>query len=234
MKISTKQHYKKFGFYKYQINQNNLKIIRKEFIKTFNQLSLIKTKKNIRNDSDIIRLYKSKNRKVWTSVYDLLKFNINLYNFSGSDFIYEIAKNTGIKYPYFSTKPYVRVDMPNDGKHSFKAHQDYPFNLGSLNSIVIWIPLQQTKIKNGCLKIVPGSHSEKKIFKNNKNLLINDKNLAFEDIECKLGEALVFSQFLIHKSGENSSNKIRFSLQFRVNDLCDKNYAKRYFFINQK
>ena len=35
MKISIKQHYKKFGFYKHQINQNNVKILRKEFIKTF-------------------------------------------------------------------------------------------------------------------------------------------------------------------------------------------------------
>ena len=44
-----------------------------------------------------------------------------------------------IKNPIFGTKPYVRVDMPNDPRYMFKAHQDYPYNRNSKNSIVIFI-----------------------------------------------------------------------------------------------
>ncbi len=221
------------GYFKYKIDKKILRYLRKDFIKTFDQAASLKKISNIKNDTDIISLYSSKNRKVWTSVYDLLKFNINLYSLSSGSFINDICKITKINYPYFSTKPYVRVDMPNDSVHSFKAHQDYPYNLGSKNSIVIWIPLQETNKIHGCIKVNKKSHKSKKIYRTDKNLLINDKDLDFIDVPCKFGEVLVFSQYLIHKSGNNLSNKIRFSVQLRINDIGDKEYANRNYFVNK-
>jgi hypothetical protein len=50
----------------------------------------------------------------------------------------------------------------------------------------------------------------------------------------KLGEALVFSQFMVHRSGENRSDNIRFSLQLRINDLDDDEWAKRKFFFPKR
>ena len=63
--------------------------------------------------------------------------------------------------------------------------------------------------------------------------MINDKDLDFIDVPCKFGEVLVFSQYLIHKSGNNLSNKIRFSVQLRINDIGDKEYANRNYFVNK-
>jgi ectoine hydroxylase-related dioxygenase (phytanoyl-CoA dioxygenase family) len=124
--------------------------------------------------------------------------------------------------------------MPNDPNYRFHTHQDYPFNNGSLNSLVIWIPLQKTEKKEGCLMVAPGSHKKKKIFKTDKNLIIkDDSKFKFIDIPCELGECLIFSQFLVHRSGINTSDNIRFSVQLRVNDLYCNNYSRRFFFVNK-
>ena len=222
------------GYTKVRLNKKPLIELRKDFTNTFSQLSKKISNKKIANDKDIIQLYKSKHRKVWTSVYDLLKFNKRLYALSSSNDIDKITKIGKIKYPYFSTKPYVRVDMPNDPNYRFHTHQDYPFNKGSLNSLVIWIPLQSTDISEGCLMVAPKSHKKKTIFKTDKHLIIQDDNkFKFVHIPCKLGECLVFSQYLVHRSGHNTSDSIRFSVQLRVNDLCCNDYASRYFFVNK-
>ena len=107
--------------------------------------------------------------------------------------------------------------------------------------------------KNGTLQISKNSHLGEKTYlygygnkfnidlaKNIKNkisnkdhykLSLNDNKFNFEDIEMKVGQALVFSQFLVHRSGENKSDNIRFSVQLRYTDLADKEYAKNNYFL---
>ena len=133
-------------------------------------------------------------------------------------------KIAGIKKPFFKTVPVLRVDMPRDKpKYSFKTHQDYPYSKGSKNSITIWIPLQDVSTENGALKIAEGSHKKKKIYKTNKNnIILNKYKFTLKDVHCKVGDVLVFSQCLAHKSGYNSSNSVRFSVQFRFSDLSRK------------
>ena len=88
-----------------------------------------------------------------------------------------------------------------------------------------------TGYKEGCLEVSPRSHQTKKVFKQKKNsqLIKNSNKFNFTKVKVKLGEALIFSEFLVHKSGVNRSNKIRFSLQLRVTDLLSKEYMKRYY-----
>jgi len=42
----------------------------------------------------------------------------------------------------------------NDLKHDFPAHQDFVYNHGSLNSVTVWIPLQDVSIEMGALEII--------------------------------------------------------------------------------
>lgn len=221
---------KKNGFTIVDIKKNDLKRLRKNWISIFNKISEIKLKKKIINDKDIIKLYNSSNRDIWVSVYNLLHLDILLYKIASSKQIINLCKKSGIKKPHFGTRPYVRVDMPNDLKFSkFRAHQDFPYNNHSENSVVIWIPLQDTDLKLGCLQVSDKSHRGHIIYKyDKKNKIIkNPEKFKFTNIPCKLGKAIIFSQFLVHESGDNVSNKIRFSVQFRVTDLNSKEYAKR-------
>jgi len=224
--------FKKNGYLITKIkHKQDLKKLRNQFISTFSTLSTLRNGKKIKNDKTLNDLYHSERKYIWTSVYDILKLEPLLFKLAGSEEIINLSKLAGIKKPTFATKPYVRVDMPNDQSHTFGAHQDWIYNKNSRNSITIWIPLQNCSTKNGCLKVVPKSHKNRTIYKNKKNIIQNTKNLRFADLPLKLGEILLFSQFLVHKSGINSSQNVRFSVQFRITDLLDKEYAKRNYFV---
>jgi phytanoyl-CoA hydroxylase len=122
-----------------------------------------------------------------------------------------------------------------EGSRMFSPHQDYPYNRGSDNSIVVWIPLQDTDIKNGCLKYSPHSHEGgfiKGITSKTDRLegMILSSDYEWEDAPMLAGEVLLFSMFLVHKSGTNSTkDSIRFTVQVRYNDLADNNFAERGF-----
>ena len=251
---ALKKFYKDNGYFIHKINKKDITNLRKEFINIFNLISKGNIKKKIKNDNDIIKLYNSKNRNLWTSVYDIMKLHPGVFAVNGQKNFKKILNIAGIKKPCFCARPQVRADMPKDPKFSFKSHQDYPFNLGSKNSITIWIPLQDTDYKMGTLKVSEQSHKGEKIYKygvDNKNfsmdigklvkrkipannhykVSLNDKLFNFKSVKIKAGEALVISQFLVHKSGDNISNRIRFSVQLRYNDLAEKDYIKRKYFL---
>ena len=217
------------GYIKKQIEKKDLIKLKSNWISIFDKICQIKLNKRIKNEKDIIKLYFSKNRSLWVSVYNLLHLDPLIYRIASSKKILSYCKKIGIKKPHFGTRPYVRVDMPNDLKYSkFKAHQDFPYNYHSKNSVVIWIPLQSTDKELGCLRVSEKSHFKKKVFKHNHDkFIINRDRFKFKDIPCKFGEAIIFSEFLVHESGENISDKIRFSVQLRVTDLSSKEYAKR-------
>ena len=221
-KIQKKQFVKN-GYFIGKINPKILKALRKQYLSIFNTVSKLSNGIKIKNDSDLIKLYNSKKRFVWVAAYDLRLFEPLLYKLAVTKEIINFAKITGIKKPYFKTAPVVRVDMPNDFKHSYNMHQDYPFTAGSKSSITIWIPLQDVTTKNGCLKIVKGSHKRKKIYKTYKDNIIKSRyKFTFQDMPFKIGDVLIFSQCLVHKSGNNNSNSVRFSIQIRFNDLSKK------------
>lgn len=128
----------------------------------------------------------------------------------------------------------VRADMPDDEKWSFPPHQDYPFNRGSLNSITIWIPFQDTPDNIGPLNVVPASHNDGERAENNSLLINPPTDNLYKSVPMKTGDLLVFSQFLIHKSGRNCSDKIRFSLQVRFNDLSQPEFIRRKFAVKKE
>ena len=61
----------------------------------------------------------------------------------------------------------------------------------------------------------------------------------FIPVELKQGDILLFSSFLIHQSGENITDRPRWSCHFRYNDLdestfIDRNYAHPYIYKPQE
>ena len=229
------------GYKIIRINKKN-KIInfRKKIIKIFSTVSELNGRNSITADKDIDILYK-KNKKLWVAAYDQVRMLPDIYNIIDKKFIELVSKYSGIKIPAFTSKPVVRVNIPGDiGTGRAETHIDYPSHRGSLNAVTVWFPLQTTDQINGTLKIIPKSHKKKtwkgSILKNTierKDLSDKkfEKNLV--DINLKLGEALIISQFLIHSSGLNKSKYIRFSVDFRLNDLANKQYAKRKYYLNQ-
>ena len=148
---------------------------------------------------------------------------------------FKISKNSifGIRQPCLCNTPNLKINFPNDRKHDLEAHQDIHSHLGSLNSITLWIPLQHTKQATGPIEYIPGSH--KKIHEARSGILLESfKESAYKSFELKLGECLVFSQLLIHRSKKNISKMARISLQIRFNDLSSEEWKKRNYYSIEK
>ena len=101
---------------------------------------------------------------------------------------------------------------------------------GSLNATVIWVPLVGIDTELGALQLIPGSHllglqdsTEDEWFRHIERT--NDDQ--YISVEVKAGDALFFSAFLIHRSGDNTTDSIRWSCHFRYNDLNEQTFIDR-------
>jgi ectoine hydroxylase-related dioxygenase (phytanoyl-CoA dioxygenase family) len=100
---------------------------------------------------------------------------------------------------------------------------------GSINSIVCWLPLIDSTQDLGCIAFVPESHKlgllmEKK--EEGFGLVKKFDDEYFKSVDLNQGDALFFSSFLVHKSGNNITENIRWSTHFRYNDLNEKTFVE--------
>jgi ectoine hydroxylase-related dioxygenase (phytanoyl-CoA dioxygenase family) len=105
---------------------------------------------------------------------------------------------------------------------------------GSLNSMVLWLPLTDIDDSLGALQIIPGSHlwglRSENISDGFGMVDVNEKDdHKFISVPVKAGDVLAFSSFLVHRSGENTTDSPRWSCHFRYNDLMEKTFIERNF-----
>ena len=234
--MSLISQYEENGYFVYKTNHaQRFAAIRKKFIRIFNEIAIIHNLDPINNDANINDLYKFKNRELWVAAYDQLRFSPEAAELVNDSVLLDIAKQCGIKFPSLTNRIVIRADMPSDLKHDFELHQDYPYNQGSFNSITIWIPLQDTDASLGAIQIIPKSHKNG-VVKNENGIIVKQELEKCITAPLKLGEILVFSHFMHHKSGLNISkdpeNQIRFTAQIRYSDLADPEWAKRKYYVN--
>lgn len=163
---------------------------------------------------------------------------ISLHTLSLSAKIVELLNQMGLKTPIISTRPVLYFNHSKLAKqkvfYKVDAHQDWRSMQGSLNSVVIWIPLVDINKELGALEILPGSHLGGLRTDHIENgfgmvSLSEEEIEKLISVEVKTGDALLFSSFLIHQSGDNVTNKPRWSCHFRYNDLDDPTFIKRKF-----
>ena len=95
-------------------------------------------------------------------------------------------------------------------------HQDVSENWAMTDkpNFTLWLSLNGASKENGCLKVVEGSHKYGVIGDGN-NLLDNKlKNKFFDEnkiknLELKKGEACIFSNYTLHGSDKNTTDKNR-------------------------
>jgi phytanoyl-CoA hydroxylase len=203
-----------------------LTFARHEFMMLFNRVSEANGTGKIADDVDIIRLYRE-HKPVWVKAYDQLRYLPIVQRLAVSDALLKLCHEAGLKYPVLGAKIVVRADMPNDDEWNFPPHQDYPFNRGSLNSVTVWVPFQDCGIEDGTLQVINQSHTFGELPEKDCLLIQPPDDDQYRSLGVMLGEALVFSQFLVHRSGYNRSDKVRFSMQVRFNDLADREYLTR-------
>ena len=104
-------------------------------------------------------------------------------------------------------------------------HQDSAYYTFLPNiALTAWIAITNTTFKNGCLKIIPGSHhkqvphdsnNELKSFQKKANPFFIDENESI-NVELKPGQFIFFNENLLHSSCKNISNQPRLGLSPRI------------------
>lgn len=162
---------------------------------------------------------------------------VSLHRLSLCDEIIEGVKELGVEFPNVCTRPIMFFNARRLAKKQVywktDPHQDWRSMQGSLNAMVVWLPLMDIDISLGALEVVPQSHKlglHTNDFSDGFGLIpqeVADKHV-WKPVEVETGDALFFSAFLFHRSGNNSTeNGIRWSCHFRYNDMNEKTFIER-------
>lgn len=163
---------------------------------------------------------------------------VSLHRLSLSNEVMQILSATGMEFPTISTRPVMffnsRHLAKSQGYWKTPPHQDWRSIQGSLNSIVIWVPLIDLDIALGTLEVVPGSHRHGLLDSTEDDFYraIDGGRYPDEDfvpVNVKTGDCLIFSTFLVHRSGHNSTERVRWSCHFRYNDMTERTFVERQF-----
>ena len=161
---------------------------------------------------------------------------ISLHALSLHKKIIELLHHIGLTSPVISTRPVLYFNHRKLSRqkiyYKVDAHQDWRSMQGSLNSVVIWLPLVDINKELGALEILPGSHLQGLRTDHIDNgfgmvVLSENEKSKLMSVEVQKGDALLFSSFLIHQSGENITNSPRWSCHFRYNDLDESSFITR-------
>jgi len=149
--------------------------------------------------------------------------------------LFRVLKELGLQWPTISTRPVVFFHHKKLAKSEINyktpPHQDWASIQQSTNGVVVWLPLMDcTKKAVGPLEVVPKSHLEGCIatkMVESFGVVEKYKDEDFIPLPAKEGDIIIFSQFLVHRSGDNRSNVIRWTANFRYSDLAEADWIKR-------
>jgi len=161
---------------------------------------------------------------------------LSLHRLSLDERIESALKQVGLDRPNISTRPVLYFNSKFLAREEVYwrvfPHQDWRSMQGSLDSIVVWLPLTDVDLKLGALEVVPGSHRMGLLTSEVKNSFGKVDAFCDDDfvsVEALQGDGLFFSAFLVHRSGENVTRSIRWSCHFRYNNLSERTFIERGF-----
>jgi len=163
-----------------------------------------------------------------------MQHTTSLHKLSLCPQILEVLKMLGLSSVTICTRPVLFANSKHlatkDIYHTIPAHQDMYSMDGSANAIVVWLPLINVTKSLGALQIVPKSHTMGLLTSSvteGFGMVDRYKDDDFVSLELDVGDAVFFSSFLVHRSGDNSTDSIRWSANFRYNDVDDADFIAR-------
>ncbi len=128
----------------------------------------------------------------------------------------------------------VRIDIRGEEKYLFDWHQDYPYTQGSVDGVVLWAPLEDVQKGSGGIKLIPGSHvhgilpvrlldPQNQQGNGAHSIKIVDSASLDDEVsyrmDVEMGDVLVFSTLLVHKSLPMEKGGVRWSMQLRYSNF---------------
>jgi phytanoyl-CoA hydroxylase len=166
---------------------------------------------------------------------------ISLYAISVDLKLISELRSLGLTKPNLCTRPVLFFNHPKLAKdevyYKTPLHQDWPSMQSSSDSLVVWVPLIDVDEKNGSIIIYPKSHSYGNLSDSVSGGFASIQDMekfnsfGFDSLQpqVEIGDIVIFSTFLVHKSGEILDDSIRWSCHFRYTNLLDKDFIERGF-----
>ncbi len=121
-----------------------------------------------------------------------------------------------------------------DGYFGLVPHQDFPSVQGSLDGVVVWLPLVKVDRDNFPLEVIPGSH------KRGLLPIVNDGKASWEikpdqyqeedymPAEVDKGDVIFISMFTVHRSSKNGTlGRYRLALSTRFDNADEATFIER-------
>jgi phytanoyl-CoA hydroxylase len=187
-------------------------------------------------DDAMFRLFE-KDLQTFTNCGKQAQHLISLHRLSVDERILSVVQQLGLRFPNIATKPLLYFNAERLAKKEvywrLAVHQDWRSMQGSLDSIVVWVPLIGIDRQLGALEIYPRSHKwgllPAEMTDGYGHLHETVDKSCLLPVEVKRGDALFFSSFLVHQSGTNVTRAIRWSCHFRYNNLEEATFIERGF-----
>jgi ectoine hydroxylase-related dioxygenase (phytanoyl-CoA dioxygenase family) len=186
--------------------------------------------------SQLKHLYQSDSQS-YNSFISAIENLASINRLTSSSSVINYLKKIGIEIPSVSGRPVCNFLIPEEGNGSLRralAHQDWAFTRGSLDSVTLWFPLFDISESVYPLEVLPGSHLLGLLPFNPKNLELSAdvlKDSDFVKLCPKRGDAILFSSFLVHRTGLSlSSEGCRFAMSSRYNNMKEESYIERDFY----
>ena len=137
-----------------------------------------------------------------------------------------------------------RMDLAGEPWRGFGWHQDYAYNMLSLDYVTAWLPLTATGLHNGSIQAAPAASDRvypvEIRFKRDptgaslgtRDAFIAERfqtvfDAAAQTLELAPGDVALFHNRLVHRSGFNPGPRHRYSIQARFGDLLAAEVADR-------
>ena len=224
-------------------------VIYENFKKNITLLSKSKFDLEDENFHKKIILFRKKNPKKFGETYDNINLNSRFRSiFHTKKYLNLFAKtlNTSINQIHL-TGFMMRFDTPYDKRNNLGWHQDaspYMQSAPKFRGGVCWCPVTNNSEKNGTVIYVPKSHSKyikakatRKKISYSKQYMINLSKKEFDakkNLTQNFGDLALLHINIKHRSGENSSNKVRITTGVRFADMSKSfNSGKEHYIFNQ-
>ena len=163
---------------------------------------------------------------------------IELYSLSVDDKLIDELKSLGLEFPNLCTRPVLFFNHPRLAKeeryYKTPLHQDWPSMKSSSDSLVVWVPLVDITKDLGPVIFYPGTHTLGDISDSTSGGFATIENYDLSEYnpiqpEINAGDVVIFSTFLVHKSGDIINDEIRWSCHLRYTNMMDKDFIGRDF-----
>ena len=172
--------------------------------------------------------YPSSNSWIYQTINNSNEFKKFIFNSNVDSIAYQLLGVDDMK-KLAVVNPVLRIDVPNDSKNKRDWHQESNYFTDvkdGKNGVVVWMPFNDVSEKNGSVILCPGSHKEGSL--NSTHISAESgkseqfvtppefvKKYDCISVICERGDVAFLNTDLIHKSGDNSSNQVRYTTQIR-------------------